>query len=188
MESLLTWRKKSVYTKNWLPTPGSVRKNVTRPLLQICRPVSFFPWYSDKDFLWQEYIQNEKAAHQIAQELGCSHSTILKYLVHHGIEVREALPGHYRKGQLAYGKRRAKGRETQSNVELLNIEKMKSLRAQGFSYWKIADVFNSMKIPTKNKGSKWHPTTVMKILKACGDDPLESNIQNEEALNGTDGG
>ncbi len=43
---------------------------------------------------------------------------------------------------------------------------MKQLREQGFSYWKIADILNSMNVPTKNRGSRRHPTTVMKILKA----------------------
>jgi len=172
------------YCQKWLPTSGSIQKSAAGPFLQISPAVSLFPWYSDKDFLWQEYVKNEKAAHQIAEDLGCSHSTILKYLAHHGIEVRETPLEHYKKGQLAYGKRRTKGREIQNNNELLNIEKMKSLRAQGFSYWKIADVFNSMKIPTKNKGSKWHPTTVMKILKGIGD----NDTQSKEASNGTDGG
>ena len=53
---------------------------------------------------------------------------------------------------------------------------MKKLREQGFSYWKIADVFNSMGVPTKNEDSRWHPTTVMKILKA---QELEKDIMDE---------
>lgn len=154
----------------WLGKPRSIRKSVPSPLIQISQTVSYFPWYSDKEFLWQEYVKNEKSAHQIAQDLGCSHSTILKYLLKHGIEVREALPDHYQKGQLAYGRRRVKGRELQNGVELQNIEKMKELRAKGFGYHKIADVLNAMGIPTKNKGSRWHGTTVMKILKAGSDD------------------
>ena len=42
---------------------------------------------------------------------------------------------------------------------------MQILREQGYSYWKIAEVLNTMKIPTKTRKAKWHPTTVMKILK-----------------------
>jgi hypothetical protein len=47
-----------------------------------------------------------------------------------------------------------------------NIERMKTLRDQGYSYWKISEIFNSMGIPTKNSGARWHPTTVMNILNA----------------------
>ncbi len=49
--------------------------------------------------------------------------------------------------------------------ELETINKMENLKAEGFSYHKIADILNTMKVPTKNKGSRWHGTTVMKILK-----------------------
>ena len=41
---------------------------------------------------------------------------------------------------------------------------MNDLRAQGFSYWKIADIFNSMKIPTQMGKGKWHAKTIHQIL------------------------
>jgi hypothetical protein len=47
---------------------------------------------------------------------------------------------------------------------LENIQKMKDLREKGFSYWKIADVFNSMGIPTKTRKGKWHAKTIQQIL------------------------
>ena len=70
-----------------------------------------------------------------------------------------------RKGQLGYGERTKKGKPDKHGLELQNIEKMQKLREQGYSYWKIAEVLNTMKIPTKTRRAKWHPTTVMKILK-----------------------
>ena len=46
------------------------------------------------------------------------------------------------------------------------IEKMKKLRAEGLSFWKIADVFNAWGIPTKTKRGRWHARTVQKILES----------------------
>ena len=48
--------------------------------------------------------------------------------------------------------------------ELLTIKKMRSLRDQGYSYWKIAEILTVMKIPTKTRRSGWKAATVMKIL------------------------
>lgn len=111
---------------------------------------------------------------------------MLSYLRQFGILVRPAKTQHYQKGQTAYGKRVVRGAETDNKTEMVIIEKLRNLRRQGFSYWKIADILNSMKIPTKNKGSRWHPTTVMKILKA--QEPNANEIEKEEVTNGTDGG
>jgi hypothetical protein len=41
---------------------------------------------------------------------------------------------------------------------------MKQLREQGFSYWKIADVLNTMKIPTKTRRGQWLARSVQKVL------------------------
>lgn len=111
----------------------------------------------------------------------------MKYLKGYGIPLRsedEALL--HNKGQMAYGERLVNGRVIAHQKELETVEKIKTLRKQGFSYWKIADVLNSMKIPTKNKGSRWHPTTIMKILKTSGIVGFEE--QKTEVKNGTDGG
>ena len=45
------------------------------------------------------------------------------------------------------------------------VQKMLSLRERGKSYQRIAAHLNSKAIPSKN-GGKWHPKTVMGILKA----------------------
>ena len=46
------------------------------------------------------------------------------------------------------------------------VERMMSLRDKGYSYWKIAEILNSMGIPTKSRRAQWQAATVMKILKA----------------------
>jgi hypothetical protein len=41
---------------------------------------------------------------------------------------------------------------------------MVELRGKGFSYWKIADILNAMKVPTKTRKGKWHARSVQQIL------------------------
>lgn len=64
---------------------------------------SSYEWFRDKDFLVQEYIEKQKSIAQIARDVGCSRSTVAKYLLELGIEVRKDGLPHYRKSQLAYG-------------------------------------------------------------------------------------
>ena len=44
------------------------------------------------------------------------------------------------------------------------ILKMRELRDKGFSFWKIAEVLNTMKMPTKTRKGRWHARTVQAIL------------------------
>jgi len=82
----------------------------------------------------------------------------------------------HNKGQLGYGERLVNGRVIAHQKELENIDKIKRLREQGHSYWKIADILNSMSIPTKNRGSRWHPTTVMNFCAKKGRQKDSSEI------------
>lgn len=120
------------------------------------------------DFLHQKYIVEELSASQIAAQIFSARSTVVKHLKKYGIPLRsEEESRKLRKGQLGYGERTKNGKPDQHKREIENIKKMQKLRDQGYSYWKIAEVFNSMAIPTKTRKAKWHPTTVMKILKTA---------------------
>ena len=65
-----------------------------------------------------------------------------------------------RKRGLGYGAKN----EGVHKRELQNIQKMKEFRAKGYSYEKIANIFNTMKIPTKTRRGKWHRKTIHQIL------------------------
>jgi hypothetical protein len=127
-------------------------------------PFSSHKFFADRDFLHTEYVVNKKSVKKIAKECGCSHSTILKYLRQFAIEIRSSC-GEYQKGQLAYGMQLVEGKPHIHEIEAAVIEKMEALRAKGFSYHRIAYVLNKFGIETKNKSSRWHATTVMKILR-----------------------
>jgi len=127
-------------------------------------PFASYKLFADREFLQAEYVLNKKSAKQIAKECGCSHSTILKYLRAFGIEIRSNCAG-YQKGQLPYGRQLVEGKAEIHEIEAAIIMKIKALRAKGFSYARIACVLNTLGIETKHKRSRWHATTVMKILR-----------------------
>lgn len=67
---------------------------------------------------------------------------------------------------LSYGKKVKERTLAEHKREQETIRKMHELRDKGFSYWKIADVLNAMKVPTKTRRGRWHARTVLSIL--CG--------------------
>lgn len=101
---------------------------------------------------------------ELAVEFGVGRESISKQLKMFDIPIRNAGSNQNRKRGLSYGE---KCRERELRVhkrELENIQKMRELRDKGFSYWKIADVFNSMGVPTKTRKGKWYAKTIHQIL------------------------
>lgn len=123
------------------------------------------PKHLDQELLYQKYVVERLSSEEISKQLSTARTTILKHLKFHGIPVRKPGTNINRKRGLAYGARRLKRKEAQHKRELENIKKMQKLRHKGFSYWKIADVFNSIQIPTKSGRGKWHAKTISQILK-----------------------
>lgn len=123
------------------------------------------PLYKSKEFLYQKYVVEKLSTTEIAQSIFSARSTVVKHLKQFGIPVRESGNIKKRPGYgLAYGKRIINRQEILHKKEQDNIKKMNDLRSQGFSYWKIADVFNSMKIPTQTGKGKWYAKTIHQIL------------------------
>ena len=125
------------------------------------------PWYQSASFLRQKYVVDGLSARQIAELITSSKSTVISRLKQFRIPLRSQEQSHsLNPGQVAFGQRLLNGKVVPNKVELEIIKKMTALKSQGLSYWKIAEMLNLWGIPTKNRNSKWHPTTVMKILKA----------------------
>lgn len=101
---------------------------------------------------------------ELAVEFGVGRESISKQLKMFDIPIRNAGSNQNRKRGLAYGEK-CRERELKAHKrELENIQKMRELRDKGFSYWKIADVLNAMKVPTKTRKGKWHARSVLSIL------------------------
>ncbi len=125
------------------------------------------PLYKNRDFLLQKYVQERLGIKEISRQIFSSPSTVLKYLKFYKIPVREVGTNQTRKRGLAYGSKCVKKKELDHKRELENISKMKELRDKGFSYHKIAEIFNSMKVPTKTRKGEWSAKSIWKILNTC---------------------
>jgi hypothetical protein len=101
---------------------------------------------------------------EIATSIFSARTTVLKYLKIFNIPIREVGSNSVRKRGVPYGAKYIHRQEIEHKRELDNIKKMKELRARGFSYWKIADIFNTMSIPTKSGKGRWHAKSIHQIL------------------------
>jgi len=68
-------------------------------------------------------------------------------------------------GAVPFGYNCNNGKLSPNPEEAVVVQKMVALRKRGRSYQKIAAHLNAKEIPSKN-GGKWHPKTVMGVLKA----------------------
>jgi hypothetical protein len=93
-----------------------------------------------------------------------SRTTVLKRLKECEILIRGIGSNQKRKRGVAYGKKIEKRELSEHKRELEAIEKMNELRDKGYSYRKVAEILNTMKIPTKTRRGKWHGKTVHQIL------------------------
>lgn len=67
-------------------------------------------------------------------------------------------------GKIPFGYEREDGRLIQEAQENKALKLMKTMRADGLSYHKIAKYLNEEQIPTKKKNGRWHASTVREIL------------------------
>jgi AICAR transformylase/IMP cyclohydrolase PurH len=123
---------------------------------------SHSPAYKDASFLHQKYVVERLSIQEIADQIYSSTSTIAKYIRQAGIEPRPF--DMKNSNRLRYGEVWRRRQVDRHKRELQYIEKMRSLRAKGFSYWKIADVMNAMEVPTKTGRRQWHARSVQQIM------------------------
>ncbi|PIK13975.1 recombinase family protein [Halobacteriovorax sp. JY17] len=81
------------------------------------------------------------------------------------ISIRGAGKNQKRRRGLAYGQKVEKREVSQHKREREVIEKMKEFRAKGYSYRKIAEILNVLKVPTKTKKGLWYGKTIYQVLK-----------------------
>ena len=107
--------------------------------------------YKDKSFLYQKYVEEGLSCDEIATQIFSARTTVLKYLKIFGIPVREVGTNQTRVRGLAYGLKLKQRNIAEHRREQEAILKMRDLRDKGFSYWKIAEILNTMKVPTKTR-------------------------------------
>lgn len=158
------FRRVSLFFK-WGDESRSDLENDPQVLVAVREGFSSYEWFRDKDFLTREYIRKQKSIAQIARDVGCSRSSVSKYLVELGIEPRKDGLPHHRKSQLAYGERIQNGRVVPHLGEQRMIEELRQLRLGGLSFAALAKWLDSRNVPTKNRVGKWDRRTVWEILQ-----------------------
>ena len=100
--------------------------------------------------------------------ISAAESSVHKYLHKYEIPIRESGDNIQRRSGrgLAFGRKISNRLEVDHKRELEAVAKMRSLRDQGLSYWKIADILNAMKVPTKTRRGRWHARSVQQVLDA----------------------
>ena len=82
------------------------------------------PLFYNREYLYNEYFINQKSVTQVANQIECAHSSIVKHLAKFGIPTREEAPSHCHTGQLAYGTKLFRGRVAEVKFEQVIIKKM----------------------------------------------------------------
>ncbi|MEK6704894.1 MAG: recombinase family protein [Bdellovibrionota bacterium] len=122
----------------------------------------------DASFLQQKYVLEGLSTNYIAYLVGCSHQAVASALMRHKIPRRESRNQSRQmlKGQEPFGYKMVGGKLVLHKGEQKIIAWMRIQKSHGASLRQIVFDLKKKGIPTKNRSSKWHPTTVMKILAA----------------------
>ncbi|MBY0472622.1 recombinase family protein [bacterium] len=140
--------------------------------VQVSEPKLFH----DRDFLYQKYVVEGLSTKEISALIFSSRTAVSTALKRFGIPLRDAKQKN--RSQLRFGEAWRKHQVVVHRREQEIIEKMHKLRAQGFSYWKIADVFNSLGIRTKTGRGKWHARSVQKVMETTPPELADASVQH----------
>ncbi|MBN23114.1 MAG: hypothetical protein CL678_17650 [Bdellovibrionaceae bacterium] len=140
-------------------------KTLDEPIfLEDAIPFSIKP-YKNKNLLEKMYLEYRLSAAEIALELSCAKSTIINYLKKFEIPTREPSKPVSKSRGSRYGEKIRGRKYIAHKREQEVIQKMLKLREQGFSYRQIAEILNTMNVPTKRRRGKWQGRVVCEILK-----------------------
>ena len=125
------------------------------------------PGYKKEIVLRDLYLKNDLTASQIAKKF-CSTPRSVKYYLHkYGIR-KNKNPARS-KQNLALGKRLQNGKLVDHKQELRTIKTISDLYLkQQLSTRKIAEILNTLKVPTKRQGKNWDHSTIISVLKKQG--------------------
>jgi hypothetical protein len=136
-------------------------------MLQAVETLDFqyeFPW-KDKDFLHQKYVIEQRSIAQIAAETLSSREAIRSALIDFGIKRRPIGKPGLRPSQVPYGYRKSDGLMVPHLGEQRVLAAVKKMVQDGMSYRQICEFLTSVGVPTKNRGQRWHPEMVSRLIK-----------------------
>ena len=112
----------------------------------------------------------------IASEFSCSKTHIRDQLLKYNIPLRKQ--GKHKSRWYAYGNRKICGKTIDHKGEQRTIATIKQMYREGISTAAIAQLLDTMKIPTKQQGKGWHHYTIAQILKREGGYMEEGRAKN----------
>lgn len=121
---------------------------------------------NDKEFLYQKYTVEGSNIGFISQISGLSKTTIKEKIKQYGLEKNKNININIKPllGQVPYGWRIVKGQLVTHKGEQEVVQKMSTLSKKGKSLRQIAKYLQDSGIKPKN-GTKWHATSILKILR-----------------------
>ena len=120
--------------------------------------------WKNKGFLQQKYVSEGLSLRQIAAEVSSSKQTVCKNLKLFGIPLRNKSHHHGNPSQERFGQRIVKNSLIDHQHEQRVIESVRRMKDEGLGLRAIARCLDELKIPTKNRGKKWHPEMVKRVL------------------------
>ena len=93
-----------------------------------------------------------------------SKKTVRKEILKTNIEIRGKSHHHGNPSQAKYGQRKIKQKLITNKTEQRTIDAVRRMKKEGLSLRAIARCLDDMKIPTQNRGKKWHPEMVKRKL------------------------
>ena len=126
------------------------------------------PEYLSAEFLRQKYVVENLSLAELAEMIGPAKSTVSKYLKRFDIPMRGTGQNVRPVRTVRYGYRLEGRRVVPHAGEQETIRKMQNLREEGYSYWRVADILNTMKVPTKTRKGRWHARSVKQVLESSG--------------------
>lgn len=146
--------------------------------IEVISSIKHIPLVKHQSFLHQKYVKEGLSINQIVALTFSSRSTIIKYLRQAKIELRAA---DKQIGRAKYGERRQGGIIVPNKAELETIAKIKALKDEGLNYTRIAEIMESIKMPTK-RGGKWTRKTIYSIVNDCPPRKKKSKVdQNPDS-------
>ncbi|RYZ91201.1 MAG: hypothetical protein EOP04_01385 [Proteobacteria bacterium] len=133
------------------------------PVLTTWVDLIVTPLFLSPEILKQKYVDENKSAEEVAAEIGCAVSTVLKHLRKAGVPTRMNGVNIRPKRHLAFGSKIV-GREIEAHKREQEVLKQIRERDQGLSYWKVARVLNTLKVRTKTGRGMWLARSVMAVL------------------------
>ena len=115
------------------------------------------------EFLHRQYIEKGLSTRQIAAQEVSSKEAVRAALHKNNIPVREQGQHHGHPSQLKYGIKRKGPSINIHQTEQRTIDAVRQMRGEGLGFRAIARCLDQMKVPTKNRGKKWHPEMVKRI-------------------------